>query len=161
MQSSSPPPCTVVLSPCAACKILRRRCVDKCILAPYFPPTDPFKFAAVHRIYGAGNVIKFLQELPEGQRADAASSLVYEANARIRDPIYGCTGSIFQLQNKVRELHAQLAVAKAEVHKMQQLQHPNLLALPRSQFQEQQNYCIFTQLQNFPFPDFTSHLPHL
>lgn len=99
--------------------------------------------------------------MPEGQRADAASSLVYEANARIRDPIYGCTGSIFQLQNKVRELHAQLAVAKAEVHKMQQLQHPNLLALPRSQFQEQQNYCIFTQLQNFPFPDFTSHLPHL
>uniref|UniRef100_A0A9I9DXQ0 LOB domain-containing protein n=1 Tax=Cucumis melo TaxID=3656 RepID=A0A9I9DXQ0_CUCME len=62
---SPPPPCTVVLSPCAACKILRRKCVDNCILAPYFPPTDPLKFAAVHRIYGAGNVIKFFQELPE------------------------------------------------------------------------------------------------
>ncbi|KEH23320.1 DUF260 family protein [Medicago truncatula] len=33
------PPQVVVMSPCAACKILRRRCtVDKCALASYFPP---------------------------------------------------------------------------------------------------------------------------
>ncbi|MBA0850071.1 hypothetical protein Goshw_024783, partial [Gossypium schwendimanii] len=35
----------VVISPCAACKIFRRRCADKCVLAPYFPPTEPAKFA--------------------------------------------------------------------------------------------------------------------
>ncbi|KAK4487477.1 hypothetical protein RD792_005885, partial [Penstemon davidsonii] len=34
---------SVIMSPCAACKILRRRCVEKCILAPYFPPTEPLK----------------------------------------------------------------------------------------------------------------------
>ena len=56
----SPPP-PVVVSPCAACKILRRRCVEKCVLAPYFPPTDPLKFTIAHRVFGASNIIKFLQ----------------------------------------------------------------------------------------------------
>ncbi|KAH0673089.1 hypothetical protein KY284_024176 [Solanum tuberosum] len=51
----------IVLSPCAACKILRRRCVEKCVLAPYFPPTDPLKFTIAHRVFGASNIIKMLQ----------------------------------------------------------------------------------------------------
>lgn len=60
--SSSPPnnP-TAVVTPCAACKILRRRCADKCVLAPYFPPNDPLKFTTAHRVFGASNIIKFLQ----------------------------------------------------------------------------------------------------
>jgi len=56
-----PPQPAVVLSPCAACKILRRRCVDRCVLAPYFPPTEPHKFATAHRVFGASNIIKLLQ----------------------------------------------------------------------------------------------------
>jgi hypothetical protein len=54
-------PPTVVLSPCAACKILRRRCADGCVLAPYFPPTEPAKFTTAHRVFGASNIIKLLQ----------------------------------------------------------------------------------------------------
>ncbi|KAK7270364.1 hypothetical protein RIF29_23445 [Crotalaria pallida] len=123
-----PPPPVVVVSPCAACKILRRRCVEKCVLAPYFPPTDPLKFTIAHRVFGASNIIKFLQELPEEQRADAVSSMVYEANARIRDPVYGCAGAICQLQKQVSELQAQLAKAQAEVVNMQ-CQQANLVAL--------------------------------
>ncbi|XWS52714.1 hypothetical protein CRYUN_Cryun11dG0094400 [Craigia yunnanensis] len=132
--SSSPPPPPntptpqVVISPCAACKILRRRCADKCVLAPYFPPTEPAKFTIAHRVFGASNIIKFLQELPESQRADAVSSMVYEASARIRDPVYGCAGAICQLQKQVNELQAQLAKAQAEVVNMQ-LQQANLVAL--------------------------------
>ncbi|CAL0300641.1 unnamed protein product [Lupinus luteus] len=123
-----PPPPIVVVSPCAACKILRRRCVDKCVLAPYFPPTDPLKFTIAHRVFGASNIIKFLQELPEPQREDAVSSMVYEANARIRDPVYGCAGAICQLQKQISELQAQLAKAQAEVVNMQ-CQQANLVAL--------------------------------
>ncbi|KAL9241047.1 hypothetical protein vseg_015205 [Gypsophila vaccaria] len=130
--SSSPAPqlttVPVVVSPCAACKILRRRCVDKCVLAPYFPPSEPLKFTIAHRVFGASNIIKFLQELPEVQRADAVSSMVYEANARLRDPVYGCAGAICQLQNQVNELQAQLAKAQAEVVSMK-CQQANLLAL--------------------------------
>ncbi|MQM02612.1 hypothetical protein Taro_035378 [Colocasia esculenta] len=125
LQPPSPP---VILSPCAACKILRRRCVQKCVLAPYFPPNDPIKFTTAHRVFGASNIIKLLQDLPETQRADAVSSMVYEANARIRDPVYGCAGAIFQLQKQVNELEAQLARAQADLINMQ-TQHENLLAI--------------------------------
>jgi hypothetical protein len=63
----SPQPAAVVLSPCAACKILRRRCVDRCVLAPYFPPTEPHKFATAHRVFGASNIIKLLQVCQQQQ----------------------------------------------------------------------------------------------
>lgn len=59
--SLPPSPPSVVVSPCAACKILRRRCAEKCVLAPYFPPNDPLKFTTAHRVFGASNIIKFLQ----------------------------------------------------------------------------------------------------
>ncbi|OEL29686.1 LOB domain-containing protein 1 [Dichanthelium oligosanthes] len=118
----------VVLSPCAACKILRRRCVDRCVLAPYFPPTEPHKFATAHRVFGASNIIKLLQDLPEEHRADAVSSMVYEASARIRDPVYGCAGAICQLQKQVNDLKAQLARAHAELAGAR-AQHAHLLAL--------------------------------
>ncbi|ERN04956.1 hypothetical protein AMTRI_Chr08g206170 [Amborella trichopoda] len=117
-----------VATPCAACKILRRRCAERCILAPYFPPTQPLKFTTAHRVFGASNIIKFLQELPEAQRADAVSSMVYEANARIRDPVYGSAGAIFQLQKQVSELQTQLATAQAQVVNLQS-QQANLVAI--------------------------------
>ncbi|KAJ8557674.1 hypothetical protein K7X08_003299 [Anisodus acutangulus] len=126
--SPPPPPQVVVVSPCAACKILRRRCTEKCVLAPYFPPNDPIKFTTAHRVFGASNIIKFLQELPEFQRADMVSSMVYEANARLRDPVYGCAGAICQLQKQVNELKVQLAKAKAKIVNMQ-FEQANLMDL--------------------------------
>ena len=54
--------------------------------------------------------------------------MVYEANARIRDPVYGCAGAICHLQKQVSELQAQLAKAQAEVVNMQ-CQQANLFAL--------------------------------
>ncbi|XP_044496812.1 LOB domain-containing protein 4-like [Mangifera indica] len=102
-------------SPCAACKLLRRRCAQNCLFAPYFPADEPQKFANVHKVFGASNVNKMLQELPEHQRGDAVSSMVYEANARVRDPVYGCVGAISSLQQQIDALQTQLALAQAEV----------------------------------------------
>ncbi|KAF8718656.1 hypothetical protein HU200_024955 [Digitaria exilis] len=118
----------VVLSPCAACKILRRRCADGCVLAPYFPPSEPAKFTTAHRVFGASNIIKLLQELPERSRADAVSSMVYEAEARLRDPVYGCAGAVCRLQREANELKVQLAQAQAELVNAR-AQHANLVAL--------------------------------
>ncbi|CAN6470877.1 unnamed protein product [Victoria cruziana] len=126
-----------IASPCAACKILRRRCVERCVLAPYFPPSDPQKFITAHRVFGASNIIKFLQDLPESQRADAVSSLVYEANARIRDPVYGCAGAIFQLQKQLSLLQSQLAMAQAEIFNMQ-TQQADMVALLLKDMQPQE-----------------------
>lgn len=50
-------------SPCAACKLLRRRCAQDCVFAPYFPADEPQKFANVHKVFGASNVNKMLQVL--------------------------------------------------------------------------------------------------
>ncbi|KAK7272122.1 hypothetical protein RJT34_28532 [Clitoria ternatea] len=138
----------LVITPCAACKILRRRCADKCVLAPYFPPTHPAKFTTAHRVFGASNIIKFLQELPECQRADAVSSMVYEASARIRDPVYGCAGAICHLQKQVNELQAQLARAQAELVNMQ-FQHANLVALICMQMSETPQESHQQSVDNF------------
>jgi len=62
--SPSEPRNPAVVSPCAACKVLRRRCTGKCALAPYFPPTELLEFMIAHRVFGASNIIKLLQAIP-------------------------------------------------------------------------------------------------
>jgi len=105
------------ITPCAACKLLRRRCAEECPFSPYFSPHEPHKFAAVHKVFGASNVSKMLMEVPESQRADAANSLVYEANVRLRDPVYGCMGAISALQQQVQSLQAELNAVRSEILK--------------------------------------------
>ncbi|RDX65965.1 LOB domain-containing protein 12, partial [Mucuna pruriens] len=107
--------------PCASCKLLRRRCSQDCIFAPYFPSSDLHKFATVHKVFGCSNISKMLKDLPVHQRADAVSSLVYEANARLRNPVYGCVGTISSLQTQVSELQNQLALAQAKILNMQSM----------------------------------------
>ncbi|KAG5234517.1 LOB domain-containing protein [Salix suchowensis] len=92
---------------CAACKYLRRRCPSDCIFSPYFPSNVPQRFACVHRIYGASNVAKMLQQLPAHLRAEAANSLYYEAQSRTQDPVYGCVGVISLLH---QQIHTEIAV---------------------------------------------------
>ncbi|PHU16186.1 LOB domain-containing protein 4 [Capsicum chinense] len=100
--------------PCAACKLLRRRCAKDCIFLPHFPSAEPHKFIAVHRIFGASNISKMLQEIPMNNREDAVVSMVYEATARLRDPVYGSVGIISALQKHIFHLQSELNEASAE-----------------------------------------------
>jgi hypothetical protein len=102
-------------SPCAACKFLRRKCTSECVFAPYFPPDQPQKFANVHKIFGASNITKLLNELSPHQREDAVNSLAYEADARVKDPVYGCVGAISLLQRQVAQLQNELAIAHSDL----------------------------------------------
>ncbi|KAK8710384.1 hypothetical protein V6N13_145709 [Hibiscus sabdariffa] len=102
-------------SPCAACKFLRRKCTQECVFAPYFPPDNPQKFANVHRVFGASNVSKLLNDLKPSQREEAVNSLAYEAEARLRDPVYGCVGLISILQHKLKQMQHNLTNAKTEL----------------------------------------------
>ncbi|KAH6757507.1 Lateral organ boundaries domain family protein [Perilla frutescens var. hirtella] len=108
-------------SPCAACKFLRRKCLPECVFAPYFPPDQPQKFSNVHKVFGASNVTKLLNELQPHQREDAVNSLAYEADMRLRDPVYGCVGVISLLQHQLRQLQMDLSCAKSELSKYQNL----------------------------------------
>ena len=102
-------------SPCAACKIRRQKCTQECVLAPYFPPDQPQKFVNVHKVFGASNVTKLLNELNAANREDAVNSLAYEAEARLRDPVYGCVGLISILQQKLKQVQSDLLAAKKEL----------------------------------------------
>ncbi|KAJ0259455.1 LOB domain-containing protein 15 [Hirschfeldia incana] len=118
------------ITPCAACKLLRRRCAQECPFSPYFSPHEPHKFASVHKVFGASNVSKMLMEVPENQRADAANSLVYEANVRLRDPVYGCMGAISALQHQIQALQAEVTVVRSEILKYNQREAVATLIVP-------------------------------
>ncbi|XP_050226830.1 LOB domain-containing protein 24-like [Mercurialis annua] len=100
---------------CAACKYLRRRCPSDCIFSPYFPSNNPQRFAYIHKIYGASNVGKLLQQLPDELRELAADSLYYEAKCRTEDPVYGCVGVISQLYQQIHNSETELARTRAEI----------------------------------------------
>uniref|UniRef100_A0A0E0KGA7 LOB domain-containing protein n=1 Tax=Oryza punctata TaxID=4537 RepID=A0A0E0KGA7_ORYPU len=138
-------------SPCAACKLLRRKCTQgcvfapyfppdqpakfanvhkvfgasnvtklrkcqpDCVFAPYFPPDQPAKFANVHKVFGASNVTKLLNDLQPEQREDAVNSLAYEAEARLRDPVYGCVAYISILQLRIKQVRDQIVDARKEL----------------------------------------------
>lgn len=73
-----------------------------CIFAPYFcSEQGPARFAAIHKVFGASNVSKLLLHVPVPDRCEAVVTIAYEAQARIRDPVYGCVAHIFALQQQV------------------------------------------------------------
>ncbi|XP_042455166.1 LOB domain-containing protein 18-like [Zingiber officinale] len=102
--------------PCGACKFLRRKCVTGCIFAPYFDSEQgAAHFAAVHKVFGASNVSKLLLHIPAHKRLDAVVTICYEAQARLRDPVYGCVAHIFALQQQVVNLQAELSYLQAHL----------------------------------------------
>ncbi|KAF6175038.1 hypothetical protein GIB67_039586 [Kingdonia uniflora] len=102
-------------SPCGACKFLRRKCATDCVFAPYFcSEQGPARFAAIHKVFGASNVSKLLLQVPVQDRCEAVVTIAYEAQARIRDPVYGCVAHIFALQQQVTCLQAQLMQLKSQ-----------------------------------------------
>ncbi|KAL2508124.1 LOB domain-containing protein 25-like [Forsythia ovata] len=139
------------IMPCAACKLLRRRCTKDCIFLPYFPPSEPEKFAAVHRIFGASNISKMLQEIPVNDREDAVISLVYEATTRLKEPVYGCASLISSLQMQIFHLQSKLNEALAETVTLK-TQLANALSIIISSQSHQSNHI--TDKNNFNLIDY-------
>ncbi|CAL5013598.1 unnamed protein product [Urochloa decumbens] len=100
---------------CAACKYLRRRCAPNCVLAPYFPASQPRRYADVHAVFGTSNATRLLQSLPVQERGRAADTMAAEARWRVQDPVYGCTGIIDRLQQEIRAVQHELATTRAQL----------------------------------------------
>ncbi|KAF7841034.1 pentatricopeptide repeat-containing protein [Senna tora] len=118
-------------SPCGACKFLRRKCAPDCLFAPYFcSDQGAARFAAIHKVFGASNVSKMLLNIAPRDRCEAVLTISYEAQARIRDPVYGCVSHIYSLQQQVAYLQAQVMQAKT------QLAQKNLMLMEQEQQQQ-------------------------
>eukprot|EP01018_Ginkgo_biloba_P021765 Gb_19720 [translate_table: standard] len=107
---------------CAACKYQRRKCSPECPLAPYFPPDQPKQFLNAHKLFGVSNILRILKQLDDSQKSDAMKSIVYQANAREKDPVHGCFGIIMMLQTQVERLKEELELVRSQVMFFEQQQ---------------------------------------
>lgn len=107
---------------CASCKHQRKKCTDKCVLAPYFPVEKTREFQAVHRVFGVSNVTKLLVHTKEEDRRRAVESLIWEAMCRQKDPVLGPYGEYRKISEELRKY-------KNQYHQPQ----PNMHNLPISQ----------------------------
>ncbi|XP_057812862.2 LOB domain-containing protein 27 isoform X2 [Cryptomeria japonica] len=100
---------------CAACKYQRRKCSPDCPLAPYFPPDQPKQFLNVHKLFGVSNILRILRQVNDTQKSDAMKSIIYQANAREKDPVHGCFGIIVLLHAQVERLKEELEIVRSQL----------------------------------------------
>lgn len=62
---------------------------------------------------------KILNDLLPIQREDAVKSLVYEAQMRLQDPVYGCVGIILMLEDQLQRIKFDLSCAWAELTRLE------------------------------------------
>ncbi|KAL6538263.1 hypothetical protein OROGR_012251 [Orobanche gracilis] len=91
-----------VPSACASCKHQRKKCTNKCVLAPFFPAGKAREFLAVHKVFGVSNVTKIITNLEEDERKVAVDSLIWEALCRQRDPVLGPYGDYRRICEELR-----------------------------------------------------------
>lgn len=83
--------------------------MEGCVFAPYFSHDQgALHFSSVHKVFGASNVSKLLLHIPLHRRSEAAATISFEAQARMRDPVYGCVAYIFSLQRQVARLQQEI-----------------------------------------------------
>ncbi|KAH9780217.1 hypothetical protein KPL71_008002 [Citrus sinensis] len=75
-------------------------------------------------------------------KRDCKLIMDYEANSRIRDPVYGCVGAVCHLQKQVSELQAELA------------KQQNLIALICMEMAQSQEQVLHRHQQQQPQQQF-------
>lgn len=133
-----------------------------CVFAPYFC-TDEMgapHFGSIHKVFGASNFSKLLLHLPVQQRYDAAVSVLYEAEARLQDPVHGCGLHIFALQNQVEILKRKLAVLYGQLEACRSvagdLPHQYISGKQSHISSSISNSGSFYERQSFPLGDLQS-----
>ncbi|KAJ7519651.1 hypothetical protein O6H91_20G048600 [Diphasiastrum complanatum] len=105
---------------CSACKFQRRRCSADCPLIRYFPAEQNQRFVNCKRLFGVSNMIRFLKDADPADKDDTMKSLIYEADARERDPVHGCLGIVNRLKEKVAKLGEELHAARGQLYILEQ-----------------------------------------
>lgn len=100
---------------CAACKYQRRRCSKDCVLAPFFPAEKAKEFQNAHRLFGVRNIMNILKQVPQQQKEDAMTSIVFESDMRAQYPVRGCMGIISQLHIQLQQTIDELRMVQSKV----------------------------------------------
>lgn len=93
---------------CAACKYVKRKCNECCLLSPYFPVERMADLEAAHRVFGISNMNKMIKRLQVQDRDKAAKSLLWEALIWKQDPVNGPLGQYWKLERENQFLKNQL-----------------------------------------------------
>lgn len=100
---------------CGACEYTRRRCRSDCSLAPYFQYAGSMKdYGIIHEFFGFRNFPRLIERVSEADHQQTIKSLVYEATARLQDPILGCVSYVLLLEQQVLELKEQVSQLQAQ-----------------------------------------------
>ncbi|KAL7604409.1 LOB domain-containing protein 2 [Lactuca sativa] len=124
--SPSPPPTTTTnggggVPACASCRHQRKKCTEKCILAPFFPAEKTQDFQAVHKVFGVSNVTKLVKDLTREDGKKAVDSLIWEANCRLKDPVLGPLGEFQRVSEELRVYKTQYQQANIHHHHLRQI----------------------------------------
>lgn len=123
---------------CAACKFQRRKCSAECPLSPYFPPDQPKQFLNAHKLFGVSNILRILKQVDDSKKSDAMKSIIYQANAREKDPVHGCFGIIIMLQTRIERLREELELVRSQLMFLDQVyQSRDYCNVPQKQQQQQ------------------------
>ncbi|TVU14565.1 hypothetical protein EJB05_38040, partial [Eragrostis curvula] len=112
--AAQPPPAPGPPS-CAACKHQRRKCTPDCVLAPYFPSSQPEKFRNARRLFGVKNMLHLLQAAGPEKRELCMRTIVYESDVRRQEPVHGCLAVIRDLENQLRDTYIELAAVQEQL----------------------------------------------
>lgn len=126
------------------CKMEQKDCLENCTILYRFASNDLHKFSILHQVFGACNVIKLVQDLPSDQRVDAINSMIYEASARLQDPVFGCVGKIQKLQLQISDLQSQITATQSTIQKVRFQRTQLLDCIPG--FKNRDNPTICTSL---------------
>ncbi|MCL7034311.1 hypothetical protein MKW94_014683 [Papaver nudicaule] len=96
---------------CGACRYKRQKCLPQCPFAPFFPPNKKEDFQNIVKVYGGANFMK-LVNLAEPHKHLAADSMIFEANARISDPVNGLAGIVDTLSQQLDDLTSELSAVR-------------------------------------------------
>lgn len=116
----SPPPTTGVPA-CASCRHQRKKCTEKCVLAPFFPADKTQDFQAVHKVFGVSNVTKLVKDLCREDAKKAVDSLIWEANCRLKDPVLGPLGEFQRVSEELGAYKTQYQQANIHHHHIRQV----------------------------------------
>ncbi|EOA25067.1 hypothetical protein CARUB_v10018375mg [Capsella rubella] len=104
------------------CKEVRHNCIEECVFAPYLPATNKDKYTKLSKVYDMRRLAQYVMDIEPSERQICVDSFCFEAEARLRDPVFGVTGYIHLLQLQLEEVKRLIQIAKRDHMMILQLQ---------------------------------------